>query len=127
ATAQQVVYLRDLTRRTTTQTLRGHQRDVFGLAWAPDGQHLATGDANGRIKLWDPATGKERLALQGDRASADALAFSADGTVFAAGYDNGKVTVWQLAQRRDWATYGGKSGFVALALSDKGQKLAAAT
>ena len=60
-TAQHLVHLRDVARRKMRLTLRGHQREIRGVAWSPDGTTLASSDSGGQLKLWDPATGQERL------------------------------------------------------------------
>lgn len=36
---------------------------LYGLAFSPDGSHLAVGDAVGRIHLWDTANGKKNKTL----------------------------------------------------------------
>jgi WD40 repeat protein len=51
-----------------TFTLVGHTEEVRAMAFAQDGKLFATGGADGRVILWDPATGKElaRLPTAGD-------------------------------------------------------------
>jgi WD40 repeat protein len=61
------------------RVLRGHKGRVCALAYAPDGRTLASGGNDRRVRLWDAATGSERLALQGHPACVYALAFSPDG------------------------------------------------
>lgn len=38
------------------------EQDFLSLAFSPDGCHLAAGDVEGRIKVWDVASGKELLS-----------------------------------------------------------------
>lgn len=37
---------------------QGHRNWVLCVAWSPDGALVASGDMDGNIWLWDPATGK---------------------------------------------------------------------
>ena len=62
------VRLRDLFAHREVATLRGHSGLVWGAAFSPDGRRLATGgdDAREAVKLWDLATQRELLSLQGE-------------------------------------------------------------
>jgi WD40 repeat protein len=68
----------------------GTERMRWGLdaiAFAPDGRTLATG-LDGGVKLWDTATGLERLTLWATGKEITSLAFSVDGKTLAAATDN---------------------------------------
>ncbi|XP_012503157.1 PREDICTED: coronin-7 [Propithecus coquereli] len=41
--------------------LQGHQDQIFGLAWSPNGQQLATICKDGRVRVYDPRSGPEPL------------------------------------------------------------------
>ncbi|XP_006874969.1 PREDICTED: coronin-7 [Chrysochloris asiatica] len=41
--------------------LQGHQDQIFGLAWSPDGQQLATVCKDGRVRIYEPRSGLEPL------------------------------------------------------------------
>lgn len=64
------------------------------VAFSPDGRRVAASALDGRVHVWDAATGEEVLELDGHRREAYAVAFSPDGTRIAtAGYD-GSVRIW---------------------------------
>ncbi len=69
------------------RVLRGHSGAVAALAFAPDGQTLASGGFDKTIRLWDPATGQVRRVLQGSRAEVLALAYAPDGSVLVSSGD----------------------------------------
>ena len=39
--------------------LRGHDDEVRGVAWSPDGQRLATGSRDRTVRIWDAGSGAE--------------------------------------------------------------------
>jgi WD40 repeat protein len=126
ATAQQAIFLSEAMGKQTLHTLRGHQGDVYGLAWSPDGKTLATGSVDGVIKLWNPATGRERLTLRRGAGRINNLTFTPDGNTLVVVEIN-QILLWDLVPRTSWATYSATKGFRAVALSDDGQTLAAAS
>jgi WD40 repeat protein/serine/threonine protein kinase/tetratricopeptide (TPR) repeat protein len=78
-------FLWNLGRRGAQKVLRGHSGQVQSVAFAPDGKTLAAGDVDGGVRLWDVATGKERLALPRQGGNMWGLAYSPDGRTLATG------------------------------------------
>ena len=79
--------------------LCGHDGPIHALAYAPgDAATLASGSADGTVKLWNPAAGRPWATFRAYRA-AHALAFCPRGALLAAGdpLDMGAVTVWDVA------------------------------
>jgi WD40 repeat protein len=68
----------NLTTGTEVAMLRGHTDAVYSIAFSGDGQRLATGSGDRKIKLWE-TTGVEMLTLRGHNRPVTCLAFSSDG------------------------------------------------
>lgn len=78
-----------------------HQAAVYGLSFSPDRKILATGCADGKVRLWEVATG--RLLgepLTGHTGEVVSVAFSRDGTTLASGSTDKTVRLWDVAGRR---------------------------
>jgi WD40 repeat protein len=122
-----------------------HTHPVFALAHSPDGKMLAAADgwgtashrglrwhgpAEGIIRLWDPATGKELRRLVGHKGIIRRLAFSSDGKVLMSVCDdeahmwNCTVKLWDPATGRERDLPGLKGIVRGAALSADGTMLA---
>lgn len=66
-------------------------------ALSPTGRVLATSDANGAVRLWDTATGRQLSALAGLSATANSLAFSPSGKLLLAAGGDGTAIAWDVA------------------------------
>jgi WD40 repeat protein len=69
---------------------------INDLTFTPDGTTVATAHTDGTVRLWESATGVERLQLHGHEDDVTGLAFSADGSKLASVGDNGLVRVWAV-------------------------------
>jgi Protein kinase domain/WD domain, G-beta repeat len=80
-------------------TLLGHANTVVGVAFAPDGQTLASAARPNQVILWEPATGKRlhEWTLPGEARS---LAFAPDGRHLVAANADGAAYVLRLAPPR---------------------------
>jgi WD40 repeat protein len=65
------------------------------LAVAPDGSWLASAGDDGKVRVWDLATGTVRHTLTGHISSVRALAVASDGSWLASADHNGEIRTWE--------------------------------
>jgi WD40 repeat protein len=91
------VLLCDATSGRIRHTLRGHTAPVAALAFAPDRGLLASGAADGTIRLWDPAVGTEVAVLKFPKFGPTWLAFDRQGRYLVS--DGWPTLVWDVRAR----------------------------
>src|ERR1700687_3919772 len=84
---------------TARAVLEGHTGAVRAVAFAPDGNLLASAGDDGKIRLWDRATGQESGYLDAHQGIVFALPFAPDGRTLASGGADGTVKLWDLDAR----------------------------
>jgi WD40 repeat protein len=112
-------------------TLRGHTAQVCTVAFAPDGQTLASAggwpERPGELKLWDVATGQLRMSLDVQTGSVCSVAISPDGETLAAALTDGTVRLWDLATGIEHTTLVRRDlAMLCVAFSPDGRHLAVA-
>jgi WD40 repeat protein len=73
-----------------------HGGVVYSLAFLPDGKTLVSASGDRLVRLWDPATGKERRRLEGHTDAVLSLALTPDGKRLASGSADRTVRFWDL-------------------------------
>ncbi len=104
-----------------------HGGFVSSLTFTRDGKTLISASGDGLIRLWDPATGKERRRLKGHTAAVLSLALAPDGNWLASGSADRTVRLWDMATGKQLRLIEGHRREVAsLTFSPDGTQLASA-
>ncbi|MHB8519482.1 MAG: protein kinase domain-containing protein [Limisphaerales bacterium] len=104
----------DMAKRTPESTLRGHDRQVNGLAVLPDGRTLVSTAQD--IRFWDLTSSTNLLVLNPRHELFRCAAISTDGRRLAVGAGDGLITLWDLASKQEVVTLAGHTRLL-LALS----------
>jgi WD40 repeat protein len=89
---------------------KGYPPAIF----SPDGRAIAMNGENGRISIWDIASGREIQTLMGDSEGAISIAFSPDDHWLLTQGRNENVTLWDLRTSQKSRSFVGDSmGFAA--------------
>src|SRR5262249_32429834 len=108
--ADGTVRIWDVAQGREIKTLSGHLGAIRGVAFAPDGQSLATVDDNGSLRLWDWKAGKETRATKSRPGTLYSVVFSPDGTVLATGGNEALVYLWDVATLSRRSVSPGRAG-----------------
>jgi WD40 repeat protein len=118
----------DLPHPALNRTLTGYNEEVLSVTWSPDGVRLATGGADGTVRVWDGNDlAADPVVLTG-HTGAVAVAWSPDGARLATLDTDGTVRIWDGYDLVDPVVLTDRTGplrSVAVAWS-KGDRLATA-
>jgi WD40 domain-containing protein len=91
----------DADARKELARLGGHVGTVRAVAASPDGRRLATGDAEGLVRLWDAERYLPLPGPRGHTGAVRAVQFSADGKRAMTTGDDQTARVWDLTTGRE--------------------------
>lgn len=94
-------------------TARRIDGDYLSVAFAPNGDLLATGGYNdGSIKLWDASNGDPIGRLIRHKDAVRTLAFSPNGKWLVSGSDDGRIKIWDIKHQNCVRTLRGHTDWV---------------
>jgi WD40 repeat protein len=142
----------DLSTGQETVTLRGHTGEVTSVAFGPHGSMIASASTipgepsvtfndgaaipstslnpgkPGEVKLWDAATGRERLTIKGQTTEVASVALSPNGSRMAGGGGDGTVKIWDAASGQEMRSLKGHTADVSsVAFKHDGSEIASAS
>ncbi|MFC7257530.1 eIF2A-related protein [Streptomyces lutosisoli] len=127
-TPESVESLRTAAALPLHRRLAGHTKNVWSVAYSPDGHTLATASADHTVRLWNVTTGKTRTTLTGHTDEVVSVAFSPDGHTLATASADTTVRLWDVATGKTRTTLTGHTDAVyAVAFSPDGHTLATAS
>ena len=91
-----MVRIWDLAAAREKLAIGAHVGGAPGLAFSPDGRHLASAGKDRAVRIWDPADGRLVHELTGFRGEVETIAFNPDGSLLATGDWSGGIRFWQV-------------------------------
>lgn len=103
-----------------------HGDNVLSVAFSPDGTSLASGSADCTVRLWDPATGREKWARDVYH-RAHQVTFSPDGKMIAVALGSGHIRCLDMRSEIVWSVLAHPARVNTVAFSPSGEFIASAS
>ncbi|KAI0072933.1 WD40 repeat-like protein [Panus rudis PR-1116 ss-1] len=106
---------------------QGHYFDMNTLAYAPDGQNVATGGDDGKVKVWNTTSGFCFVTFSEHSAAVTGVEFAKQGQVLFSASLDGTVRAFDLIRYRNFRTFTSPSPvqFSCIAVDPSGEVVAA--
>lgn len=80
--------------------LEGHTAPVYAFAWSRDGKMLATGSADGTVRIWEMPSGMPLATYKGHTALVHAVTWMPDSKSLASASSDKTVRLWKAPERK---------------------------
>lgn len=108
------------------RVIKGHTKNVLGVAFSPDGKRVATASTDKTLAVWDVSTGEELLRLKGHTGPVFSVIYSPDGKRIVSGCWDKTVKLWNADTGVALFTLGTLPGPIrSVAFSPDGKRIAA--
>ncbi|EIN08367.1 WD repeat protein [Punctularia strigosozonata HHB-11173 SS5] len=106
---------------------QGHYFDMNTLSWAPDGQYVATGGDDGKVKVWNVNSGFCFVTFSEHSSAVSCVEFAKQGQVLFSASLDGTVRAFDLVRYRNFRTFTSPQPvqFSSLAVDPSGEVVAA--
>lgn len=94
------------------QTLRGHDGQVYSVAFSPDRKLVVSGSDDATLRFWDPNTGKLQQSIPAHNSSLVSVQFTHSGKHLLTGGGDGILRLWEVASRKEIAAWPHQVGSV---------------
>nr|XP_023648696.1 periodic tryptophan protein 2 homolog [Paramormyrops kingsleyae] len=84
---------------------QGHFNNMAALAYSPDGQYIATGGDDGKVKVWNTTSGLCFVTFLEHTSSVTSVTFSPRGFVIVSASLDGSVRAFDLHRYRNFRTF----------------------
>jgi WD40 repeat protein len=106
------------------RTLISHTAQISSVAYSADSRRIVTGSFDHNAKVWEIASGKVLLTLEGHRDVITSVAFSPDSQRIATGSEDGTAKVWDATSGNNLFSLMGHSDRIkAVAFSPDGKRI----
>ncbi|KAG9104888.1 hypothetical protein FRC06_006713 [Ceratobasidium sp. 370] len=106
---------------------QGHYFDMNTLSFSPDGQNIATGGDDGKVKVWNTRSGFCFVTFTEHTSAVSTVEFAKQGQVLFTASLDGTVRAYDLIRYRNFRTFTSPSPvqFSSLAVDESGEVVAA--
>jgi serine/threonine protein kinase len=87
-------------------------RQIWSVAFSPDGTTIATGSDDTTLRLWDAATGQEKAKPFGHGGAVYAVAFAHSGKFLVTSSGDGTIRIWDVATGQEQPALPRRNGTV---------------